>query len=121
MNRKGMILVEAIISVVIISISLTLIMQSFLSSYRSVVFQKDYTQALIGIENQLSKIFFDPQSVSKEDRSESFKKFEYRRSASKSMEGMDKIVLDVHWPSGRSQRHISVATFIYDENNKKQN
>jgi hypothetical protein len=94
-------------------------MQSFLSSYRSVTLQKDYTHALILIENHLSQIFFDPQTAQNNDRSQSPKKFQYQGSKSSFEKGLDKVLLDVQWPSGQKRRQVSVAILTYEQKNEK--
>jgi type II secretory pathway pseudopilin PulG len=120
MNRKGMLLIEAIISVVIISISLTLIMQSFLGSYRSVSLQKDYTLALLFLQNQLASISFDPETVHETASKSPLEGLEYRGSLVQVKDRLKKAQLNVQWPRGNKIRKISVDTYVYEAQKQKE-
>src|SRR5690242_10960757 len=79
-NRKGFILIEVIAATVIIAVSLTLIMQSFVSNTRAVALQKDYTQALIILENHLSRLLYTGADVASGNNDEDHSRFEYKHT-----------------------------------------
>jgi len=111
MNRKGTILIEAIVSTVIIAISLTLIMESLLSAYRALNLQKDYTLALITMDNGLSRLLFDSSSSNVFDQTQ--ERFKSEHATSNLNEGLSKENLTVQWMSGNKNRQISASTYIY--------
>jgi len=118
MNRKGIILVEAIIAVVIMAISLTVIMQSLLGSYRSVTLQKDYTQALLMVENRLAKYWFNGQDVDETGASKSLSKFTYQSTIAERDMSLKTAALTIQWPVGNGQRKLSVSSLVYVPNSK---
>jgi Tfp pilus assembly protein PilV len=118
MNRKGIILMEAIITTVIMAIGLTVIMQSLLSSYRSVSLQKEYAQALMIVENHLSKFLFDAKEAAPEDLNQSSSRFQYQGKVAISDSYLKKVFVSVKWPSGHNQRQLQVASLAYSSKDK---
>ncbi len=54
MNHKGSILIEALAAVAIMSVSLTMIMQSLMGAYRSGISSQEYAKAIYVLESQLA-------------------------------------------------------------------
>ena len=52
-NRRGSILLEALLSVVILSVSMTVIIQSMTSSLRAMEYSANYTMAIVLLENKI--------------------------------------------------------------------
>ena len=59
-NRKGSLLVEVLLSVVILSVSITVIIQAMTVSLRSMVYSADYTTAMIVLENKMVSVIDKP-------------------------------------------------------------
>ncbi len=127
--NKGSLLIEALLAVVIIAISLTLIIESLASSYRAVILTKDYSQALILLENQLSLLAqkgFIEDSINESDSyPEPFSKYRYDLKTSLSQKadnsfsqedlgGINKVDLSVSWSTGRKANKVSLLTYLFE-------
>ena len=55
-GKRGSILLEALLSVLIISVSITTIIQSMVSSLRATVFSVDYSKATLLMENKMNDL-----------------------------------------------------------------
>ncbi len=55
-NSKGMVLVEALLAIVILSVGITVVVQALSASRRNVSYSLDYTKALFVLENELTKV-----------------------------------------------------------------
>jgi type II secretory pathway pseudopilin PulG len=120
-SRKAFILIEVIAATVIIAVSLTLIMQSFVSNTRAVALQKDYTQAIIILENHLSRLLYTGADVAMSNNNdEEHGRFDYKHVLSPTDEEHIKTaLLTVKWPSGKKQRSLSVTTLLFNAANEK--
>ncbi|MBF0490282.1 MAG: hypothetical protein HQL15_06630 [Candidatus Omnitrophica bacterium] len=119
MNHRGVILIEAIMAVVMMTIGVTILTQSLLSSYRSIYLQKSYTQALFLVESHLSKILSDGQDFPESPSDRESLKFQYKEELKESGPSLKTADLTVQWPSGPKERQISVTTFVYDASQKQ--
>jgi type II secretion system protein I len=117
---KGFMLIEVIAATAIIAVSLTLIMQSFISSTRAVALQKDYTQAIFMLENHLSRMLYTGADIPEKNSEEQKSKFEYKHTLAKTDEEFLKtVVLTVKWPSGKKERDLSVTTWLFKAAHEK--
>ncbi len=107
----------------ILSVSLTLIVNSFLSSFRSSVYAKDYTLATILLENKLSQLKEKgsiPDGVHEEENfTKPNEKFRYHLESQNVKSGeqrgiFNEIKLSVTWPSGKRNNNISLVTYLFN-------
>lgn len=121
-NRKGSLLLEALLVIIILSVSLTLIIQSFVSSLRGSVLSSDYSKAAILADNKM----FDLMSrrsldgaCDEEDRfAVPFDKFKYgvevnNLSTDGVQKGLYEVLLDISWVSGQNTKKVSLATYVF--------
>ena len=128
MTRKGSILIEALAAVVIISISLTLIMQSFAGNFRATVLHQDYAKALVLLENRLdqSAVVTAADLVANPDAHcpEPMERFNCKAKLSDlndaTFEGLKRLDMTVAWPSGKKDKELSVTTFLKTEDVKQE-
>lgn len=120
-NSKGYVLIEALLATVILSVSLTLIIQSFLSSLKASVYSAGYSTAVLLLENKMSELMqrgFVEESFSEEGTFlEPYEKYEYaikteQISDEPSSEMLHDVTLDVFWKSGKKKNKISLTTYL---------
>lgn len=92
-------LLEAILTVVIVSICLTYIAQSLLTNFRTGVRFQEMTRSLILMENRLGPLYAANAS---EDETQTIN------------DHLKEVVLKLSWPGGKSHYHLDVTTMIYD-------
>ena len=123
LNRKGSLLVEALLAISILSIGLTLIIQSFLSSVRATVYAADYSLATILLENKMSDLIekgFIGDSIDEEGFLEGpNEKFRYHLETH-NMEtqggsaNLNQVKLSILWSSGRKTNSILLTTYLFN-------
>ena len=119
-DQCGFILIEAVLSVVIIAVSLTLILQSFTGAYRAAALNVDYTKALILLENQMSLItrtgFIEAGARQEGDDHVPLERFHYDLEAEPSLSDVkgeiNQVKLNIAWKSGVNSKHISLITYL---------
>jgi hypothetical protein len=116
-------LLEAILTVVIVSICLTFIAQALWTNFRTGVRFQETVRSLIVMENRLgllyatnaSKDLLDtyPQPLDKP-----YDKFTVSAQSDIINDHLKKVGLTLNWPAGRTPGHLDVTTIIYnpDEN-----
>ena len=116
-------LLEAILSVVIVSICLTFIAQSLLTNFRTGIRFQEMTRSLIVMENQLSLLFATNNSTEDFDTyPQALEKPYDRFSSSASTENINdhlkKVDIKLNWPAGRTPGQLDLTTIIFthDEN-----
>jgi hypothetical protein len=111
-------LLEAILSVVIVSICLTFIAQSLLTNFRTGVRFQETIRSLIVMENRLGLLYVTNAS---EDQLNSFsqrlekpyEKFTVSARSDIINDHLKKVGLRLNWPAGQAQAHLDVTTVIY--------
>lgn len=122
-KREGFVLMEAVLSVVIVSICLTFIAQSLLTNFRTGVRFQEAVRSLIAMENRLGLLYVtdapeDQLSASAQTLEKPFDKFTVSSQSDMINNHLKKIVLKLNWPTGATQGHLNATTIIYspDEN-----
>ncbi len=122
-NSQGSILIEALLSVMILSVSITLMIQAMTSSLRASVYSADYTKAALLLDNKLQEIF-ETQTIpsgknetgllsAKDDQ---FKYLLTPASLSdENLQGINEMDLEVNWKSGEKTNRIKLKTYLFDE------
>lgn len=117
-RRSGFTLLEAILSVVIVSICLTFIAQALLTNFRTGVRFQEMTRSLIVMENRLGLLY---ATYASEDQLESYPqpldkpydKFTVSARADTINDHLKNVGLKLNWPAGKIQGHLDVTTVIY--------
>ena len=119
-NTKGSLLVEVLLAVVILSVSLTLIIQSMASSLRATVYSTGYSMALLLMENRLFHILYLPVTGAYAQESGQFPQ-PYNRyhydltisglTGSEDLKKISQVDLDVSWSAKGAEKKISLATY----------
>ena len=106
--QKGSLLIEALLSLVILSVTVTVIIQSMTSNLRAIVFANDYTPAIILLDNKLSDLlqkgFVKAGSLEERKFPSPYSDFSYQQKAvplsSEDEKGINRVTFSVKWPSG---------------------
>lgn len=114
-------LLEAILTVVIVSISLTFIVQSLLTNFRTGVRFQETVRSLIVMENRLGLLYVTNASQDQLDASQQaldkpYDKFTVSAWSDAINDHLKKVRLKLNWPSGHTQGHLDVTTVIYNPN-----
>ena len=116
-------LIEAMLSVAILSVSVTFVIQSLTSSLRATVYSADYTKAIVLLENKMVALFqagFIDAGMSKEESfPDPYSEFKYAL-VTKKMPGSDQdninlVTLDVVWMSGKKKNSIFLETYLFNQ------
>ena len=122
-HKKGSLLIEALLAITILSIGLTMIIQSYLSGFRAALYTQDYSTAAILLENKmvnLMQVGFIGESVDEEGVfPEPYGKFRYRletRNAKNEVGtgSLNEVLLRVSWASGKRNNAMSLATYLFN-------
>jgi len=120
-NWKGALLLEALLAVVIISVSLTLIVQSLLSSLRAAVYTSGYTEAVFLLDNKMFELIqkgFVDATLEEEGRfQEPYEAYAYRVDINNiddndSIENLNEVLVEVTWERGGQKRGLSAVTYL---------
>ncbi len=125
-KNKGSLLLEALLSVVILSTCITLIIQSLTSSLRALTYSHDYAQALILAENKMQEFLLKgmvPAGLSESGEfPEPYEKYAYAMKTealmAESQEGLNDLTLTIFWNSGRRKNAVTLETYILAEEEK---
>lgn len=120
LNKGGSILLEALLSVVILSVSITLIIQSMTGSYRAMVYSGQYMTALILLENKMSDAirggYINTGLAEQGDLSGSSGKYRYflrtYPSDGEGQEHISEVDLGVEWAAGKRKNRINLKTYL---------
>ena len=114
-------LLEAILSVVIVSICLTFIAQSLLANFRTGVRFQEMIRSLIVMENRLGLLY--ATTASEEDLDSNpqpldkpYDKFTVSAQTDTINDHLKKVGLKLNWPAGKIQGQLEMTTIIYNPN-----
>lgn len=129
-NKKGILLIEVFLGVVIISVSLTMIIKSLMTSIRATVFSEDYTKASIILDNLFFDLMVAPDAsllstYQEKDCDKPFEVYQCQVTSDSSLdgkgqEGLEKvqgISAAVSWSSGRNRKRISSGILAFETDN----
>ena len=121
LNKQGSFLVEALLAIVVLSVGLTLITQSFLSSFRASVQSTDYSTAMLLLDNKMHDLMLRGfiEDGLNEDAAfpEPYQKFHYHLETRNMKESgglafLNEAKLNVSWFSGKRINNIPVVTYL---------
>lgn len=118
MNRRGFILLEAILTVVIVSICLTFLVQSLLTNFRTGVRFQEMTRSLLAMENRLGFLYAtkaseDMLGAYPQAMEEPFAKFTVSAQSENVNDHLKRVGFIINWPQGQAHGHLDVATIVY--------
>ena len=128
-NRKGFVLIEALLGIIILSVSISLILQAMATSFKASVYSSGYTTALMLLENKASQLILQKfiQTGLKEDQSFDYPFQHYQYTLQTSPYSGDEeskintVRLSVGWSSTQKHKQVNLETFLFnlpDENKK---
>ena len=116
-------LLEAVLTVVIVSICLTFIAQSLLTNFRTGVRFQETIRSFLVMENRLGLLYAtkaseDQLDASSQSLDKPYEKFTVSAQADTINDHLKKVGLKLNWPVGMTQGHLDITTVIYnpDEN-----
>lgn len=118
-NNRGSLLLEALLATIILSVSLTVIVQSFLNGLRALRYSSGYTQAHFFLENKMNnfiqKGFIQgPFNLSVLHPHGPYKyKLEERNGGELTPEAqLKEIKLTIFWPVGNKDNSLALSTYV---------
>ncbi len=115
-SNKGFLLFEVAVAVVILSIGITIVLQSFNSAIMSVKLIRDYTTSMFLLEQKMVELEMadNSQLIDREGSFEGeFSKFSWKiDSALMDKLPLDKTGVSVLWGTKTSVRKFSVQTYL---------
>ncbi len=122
-NKNGFMLLEAVLTIVIVSIVLTFIVESLWTNYRTGLRFQETVRALLAMENQLGLLW---ASSGAPDQLESAarpmdKPYELMTTSAQTSRvnaHLKKVDLTLQWPAGSGANRMAVSSILYslDEN-----
>ena len=119
--KNGFMLIEAILSVVIVSICLTFIAQSLLTNFRTGVRFQEMIRSFIVMENRLGLLYAtngsdDLLESSAQPLDKPYDKFSISAKTDTINDHLKKVGLILNWPAGQAPGQLGVTTVIYNPN-----
>ena len=121
-SKKGSLLLEVLLSVIILSTSLTMIIQAMTSSLRAMTYSAQYVKIANVLENEMVNLIYmnlkgvplpevngDAQT---EKQYEVFSQSEFLNDSFQ--EHIQNVRLSVSWPSKRRNNQISINTYFIE-------
>ena len=122
-NQNGSLLLESLLSIVIVSVSLTVIIQALVSNLRAMERSSSYLSAMVSLENKMDALIYKclrHEPLKEGVSSDSFDDV-YKYSLEEStLEGQEKtavfkkIKLISSWKEGKKDHHLSLGTYLLD-------
>ncbi|OGX37663.1 MAG: hypothetical protein A3D87_03850 [Omnitrophica WOR_2 bacterium RIFCSPHIGHO2_02_FULL_50_17] len=125
-KERGSLLLEALLSVMVLSVSLSVIVQSMTSALRAIRYSADYTAALTALEDQMFDLMeggFLETGSSQKQLADPDAAYQYFLEADPFQEtspgGIQKVSAQIQWKSGRRQNRIVLKTYSLGSDVKK--
>ena len=116
--RRGSLLIEALLAVVILSVSITLIIQAMISSARAMDYSADYAAAAALLEYKMQELIVAGSTATNHEEGpmDDFDgKYRYKITSEDSTDDASQVkVVDVavEWQSGHKENSISLTSFL---------
>ncbi len=120
-THSGIVLAEALVAVVIVSVGVVVIMQALVANLRASMVQQDYAKALLLLQDKLEERFFQ-DAVQASKREEPAPKpldrfryqWEYKNVLQDRWVGLKQLDIAVSWASGKNGRELNFKAFLPD-------
>ena len=125
-NKKGALILEALLVIVILSVCLTLVIRSFVSSLRAITYGVDYFRASIFLDNTMfdllqTKAVGEDFMESAEDVACDVSDSRYKCGfeikdwlEDDKPENLKTVNAKVKWSSGRKEKEFAVTAYMFD-------
>jgi len=122
-NHKGSILLETLLSIMILSVSVTLIIQSLMSSLRASAYSAHYTVAAALLESRMTELLISdpPEDVFAKEEEISFPHDQFRYELTVNdldadeFESIKDVRISVLWKSGKKNNRLTLNSYIPGE------
>ena len=130
-KRKGSLLLEALLSIIILSTSISLVIRAMTSSLRATRYSADYTEAMFLLENEFFDILSEGFVVADEQGEKRLEEPYEKYSCSIESEEFEDAIMptsgedipvilevgsDISWKSGRKENKLTIQTFLFEDN-----
>ncbi|MBF0510790.1 MAG: hypothetical protein HQL13_00505 [Candidatus Omnitrophica bacterium] len=117
-NKTGFMLLEALLSVVIVSVSLTLIAESLLTNLKTTERFQEMTTAFMGLENRLGLLYAtnaSPEDFNQypKDLGKPFGSMTSLSRTENINDNLKTVDLEINWPSGKHKAGLDITTMVY--------
>lgn len=122
---RGALLVEVLIAVVILAVALTLVIRSYLTSYRAIVDTAEYTTAMLLAEKKMQEVTrgFFIEDIPEEEGAfpAPYEEMRYHvlTAAVDGEPHLQRLNCEVQWPSGQRTNRIDVTTYVWLKENEE--
>lgn len=127
LSSRGSLLLEALLSVIILSVSITVILRGMTSSLRAAQFVSTYTQAMMLMDNTMMSVFkkgsTEALAVKEGDYEQPFDEFHYSIETgnyddqalqdAQSVPDLDELALTVSWGDRNLKKKVSLSTLLF--------
>jgi len=117
-DAKGSVLLEALLSVIILSVCVTMIIQSMFVSIRALDYSSDYTMALIFADNKMNYLRYQKSNKHEQIGLNKFdKKYNYLVETKKlgRFDTIDIVTMNLSWSSGKKVNRVLFQTYLLDK------
>lgn len=119
-KRRGSMLLEALLSVMILSVSMTLVIRSMSQSARAAAYSAEYFRSLFLLENQMADIVGSPQEYAGAVKSGRlpypYEDYRYQASAAPvagaGLENLKELTFDLSWSRGERFNNLKLITYL---------
>jgi Tfp pilus assembly protein PilV len=118
-NSKGMVLVEALLAIVILSVGITVVVQALSASRRNVAYSLDFTKALFILENEITKASIHSGGLTDSENTIQNDQREYNFHVSpETMKGSESPNLkefkaELTWKTGSKDNALVINTYTF--------
>ena len=119
-KKRGIILVEVLLAVTILSVGLIIILQSMTASRRNIALSLDYSRAAFLLENKITAMLEDNSSESaggpQETITQDGRGYDYNVSsetADGAPDGLKKVKLALTWKAGSRNNEVNLQTYVF--------
>jgi len=119
-KRKGSLLLEALLSIVILSVSITLIIQAMTASLRAMRVISEYGEGLVLLENKMTEVIkgymlgenlnIAETSISSDEKYQYT--FEIDPRDEEGLGDLDAVNLNISWKTGRKESNVTLETYL---------
>ena len=127
-NQNGSLLLESLLAIVIVSVSLTVIIQALVSNLRAMERSSSYLSAMVSLENKMNALIYKclrhqplKESVSFDSSDDPYKYSleEHNIDGDEKTAVLKEVKLISSWKEGKKDQRMSLMTYLLDFSNAK--
>ena len=121
--RKGFLLVEVLLTILILSVGLTAVISSYVAAWRATIYSSDYSFATLLLSNTMSNLlqrrFIEAGLNETGVFAEPYEKFGYTLTTHTIADGnetglLNEVAVTVSWASGAKEKNITATTYLFN-------